>query len=50
MSTCASLQEVFKQAGAAQIGDKKSLAVRNITMLRLIGLKGAVQGKLEQTQ
>lgn len=47
MSTCASLQEVFKQAGAAQIGDKKSLTVRNVTMLRFIGLKGAVQGKLE---
>lgn len=50
MSTCASLQEVFKQAGAAQIGDKKGLTVRNVTMLRFIGFKGAVQRKLEQTQ
>lgn len=47
VSTCASLQEMFKQAGAAQIGDKKGLTVRNVTMLRFIGLKGAVQRKLE---
>jgi len=50
MSTCASLQEAFKQAGTAQIEDEKSLTVRNITMLRCSGLKGAVQRKLEQTR
>lgn len=50
MTTCASLQEVFKQAGAAQIGDKEGSAVRNVTMWRFIGLKGAVQRKLQQIQ
>lgn len=47
ISTCASLQEVFKQAGAAQIEDKNGLTFRNVTMLRFIGLKGAVQRRLE---
>lgn len=50
VSTCALLQEVFKQAGAAQIGDKEGSAVGNLTMWRFIGLKGAVQRKLQQTQ
>lgn len=47
VSTCPSLQEVFKQAGAAQIGDKEGSAVRNVAMWRFIGLKGAVQRKLQ---
>lgn len=47
VSTSASLQEVFKQAGAAQTGDKKGLTFRNVTVFRIIGLKGAVQKKLE---
>lgn len=46
MSTCASLQEVFKQAGAAQIEDK-GLTVSNVTTLRFTGLKAAAQRKLE---
>lgn len=50
MSTCPSLQEVFKQAGAAQIGDKEGSAARNVTMGRFTGLKGAVHRKLQQTQ
>lgn len=50
MSTRPSLQEVFKQAGAAQIGDKQGSAVRNVTMGRFIGLKGPAQRKLQQTQ
>lgn len=50
MSTRPSLQEVFKQAGAAQIGDKQGSAVRNVTMWRFIGLKGPAQRKLQQTQ
>lgn len=50
MSTCASLQEVFKQAEADQTGDKKGLTIQNVTTLRFICLKGAVQRKLYQTQ